>query len=54
MAEPQAYDDCSKDTLVCCGVNRRQKALDSLHRLPEGKYKDSLVSMVGYVLQRIY
>mmetsp|Transcript_16753 Transcript_16753/g.28275 ORF Transcript_16753/g.28275 Transcript_16753/m.28275 type:complete len:416 (+) Transcript_16753:139-1386(+) len=48
------YEAGGIESAMALAREEGQKALDSLHRLPEGKYKDSLVSMVGYVLQRIY
>lgn len=48
------YEAGGIDSAMALAREEGQKALDSLHRIPEGEYKDSLVAMIGYVLKRIY
>lgn len=48
------YEAGGIDAAMALAREEGQKALDSLHRIPEGEYKDSLIAMIGYVLQRIY
>lgn len=48
------YEAGGIEAAMDLAIEEGQKALDSLHRIPEGEYKDSMVAMVGYVLKRIY